>query len=166
MKHVLITNQDEVEIGEHTRIDDFVKIVGKGGVKIGDYVHISSFCSVIGGGEFIMEDFSGLSCNCHIITGSDDMYGSGMAIPTVPAEYKCNITNSRVIMKKHSALGTGSIVLPGITIGEGAVTLVGTVVNKDLDDWCVYGGNPARKIGIRRKDKILECERKLNGNGN
>ena len=64
-------------------------------------------------------------------------------------------------MKKHSALGTGTIVLPGVTIGEGAITTVNTVVNRDLEPWSIYSGTPARKIGIRRKDVILHMEKEL-----
>lgn len=42
-----------------------------------------------------------------------------------------------------------SIVLPGVTIGEGAVVAAGAVVAKDVESWIVVGGNPAKFIKKR-----------------
>ena len=46
-------------------------------------------------------------------------------------------------------LTTGAIVLPGVTIGEGAVVGAGSVVTKDVEPWTVVGGNPAKFIKKR-----------------
>ena len=46
-------------------------------------------------------------------------------------------------------MATGAIVLPGVTIGEGAVVAAGSVVTKDVEPWTVVGGNPARFIKKR-----------------
>ncbi len=45
-----------------------------------------------------------------------------------------------------------SIVLPGVTLGEGSVLGAGSVASKNLDEWCVYAGNPAVKVKERRRD--------------
>jgi acetyltransferase-like isoleucine patch superfamily enzyme len=42
-----------------------------------------------------------------------------------------------------------SIILPGVTIGEGAVVAAGSVVSKDVAPWTLVGGNPARKLRDR-----------------
>ena len=42
-----------------------------------------------------------------------------------------------------------AIVLPGVTIGEGAVVAAGAVVTKDVEPWTVIGGNPAKVIKRR-----------------
>lgn len=42
-----------------------------------------------------------------------------------------------------------AIVLPGVTIGEGAVVAAGSVVTKDVEPWTVVGGNPARTLKRR-----------------
>lgn len=44
------------------------------------------------------------------------------------------------------------IVLPGVTIGEGAVVAAGAVVTKDVDPYTIVAGNPARVIGKRSRD--------------
>ena len=44
-------------------------------------------------------------------------------------------------------IGAGSIILPGVTIGDGAMVAAGSVVTKDVPSRAVVGGNPARVIG-------------------
>lgn len=44
------------------------------------------------------------------------------------------------------------LVMPGVTIGEGAIILAGSVVTKDVEPWTIVGGNPARKIRERNRD--------------
>jgi maltose O-acetyltransferase len=46
-------------------------------------------------------------------------------------------------------IGTGAIVLPGVTIGEGAAVAAGAVVTKDVQPFTIVGGVPARTIGER-----------------
>ncbi len=50
---------------------------------------------------------------------------------------------------KEVFIGARAIVLPGVTIGEGAVVAAGAVVTKDVEPWSVVGGNPARFIKKR-----------------
>jgi len=51
---------------------------------------------------------------------------------------------------RNSWIGMGSIVLPGVRIGEGCVVGAGSVVTRDLEDFSVAVGNPARAIRSRR----------------
>ena len=46
-------------------------------------------------------------------------------------------------------VATGAVILPGVTIGEGAVVAAGAVVVKDVEPWTVVGGNPAKFIKKR-----------------
>ena len=46
-------------------------------------------------------------------------------------------------------IGARAIILPGVTIGEGAVIAAGAVVTKDVEPWTVVGGNPAKFIKKR-----------------
>ena len=56
-------------------------------------------------------------------------------------------------------IGPNSVILHGISIGEGAVVAVGSVVKKDVPPYTVVGGIPARKIGIRNQNlKYQFCE--------
>jgi acetyltransferase-like isoleucine patch superfamily enzyme len=58
-----------------------------------------------------------------------------------------------IIIGDHAWLGTGAIVLGGVTIGEGAVVGAGAVVTKDIPDNCIALGVPARVVGKREPDR-------------
>ena len=48
-------------------------------------------------------------------------------------------------------IGANAVIMPGITIGNGAVIGSNAFVNKDVESWGIYVGNPAKKIGEREK---------------
>lgn len=52
-------------------------------------------------------------------------------------------------------VGAGSIIMAGVTIGDGAIIAAGSVVTKDVEPFCIYGGTPAKKI----KDRFTEEEK-------
>lgn len=151
-----IYNFNEIEIGDHSRIDDFCVVSGK--VKIGRYVHIAVFCNVAGGEMGItIDDYSGLAYGCHLFSQSDDYSGRTMTNPTIPDIYK-NELKSAIHIHKHSIIGTSSIVLPGLTLAEGTSVGAMSMVTKNTEPWSIYFGIPARKIKNRRRD-LLEMER-------
>jgi len=55
----------------------------------------------------------------------------------------------RVVVADGSDVGVGSILLPGITVGEGAVVGAGSVVTRDVPPFAVVAGNPARALRMR-----------------
>jgi len=57
-----------------------------------------------------------------------------------------------VTIRDHAWIGARAIILPGVTVGEGAVVAAGAVVNRDVGEYEVVGGVPARKIGERNRD--------------
>ena len=57
-----------------------------------------------------------------------------------------------VVIGNRVWIGYRAIILPGITIGEGAVVGAGAVVTKDVEPFAIMAGNPARKIGERSKE--------------
>ena len=125
-----IYNSDQMEIGDHSRIDDFCVVSGR--VKIGRNVHIAIFCNVAGGEKGIhLEDFSGLAYGCHVITQSDDYSGKTLTNPTVPDEFKLE-KKAPVIIGRHSIIGTGSVVLPGVVLGEGTSVGALSMITKSM----------------------------------
>ena len=152
--HAVIVHPEMMATGNHIAIDPFVIITTA--LELGNYVHIAPHCSIIGGvqSKLIMGDFSGLAAGCRIVCASDDYKGAGLINPTIPIKYR-SVTHSTVIIEKLATLGTNVVVLPGITIGEGAVVGVSSVVTKNLEPWGIYAGVPARRVGMREKNKLL-----------
>jgi acetyltransferase-like isoleucine patch superfamily enzyme len=57
----------------------------------------------------------------------------------------------KVVIKDYAWICSRAIILPGVTIGEGAVVASGSVVTKNVDSWTVVGGVPAKKISERER---------------
>lgn len=151
-----IYNADQIEIGDHSRIDDFCVISGK--VAIGRNVHIAPYCLVAGGEEgVVFEDFSGLAYQVQVFTQSDDYSGKTLTNPTVPAEFKKE-SKRPVLIGRHSIVGAGSIILPGVTLRQGTSVGAMSLIRKSTLEWSIYVGNPAVKIKDRKKD-LLELEK-------
>lgn len=140
---------EKIYIGDRSRIDDFCVVSGN--VCIGMNVHFAVFCNVAGGEEGVsFGDFSGLAYNCQVFSQSDDYTGRSMTNPTVPNEYKLE-TKSPVKVGRHSIVGAGSIVLPGVTLGEGTAVGALSLVTKDTEEWSVYFGAPAKRLKARKR---------------
>ncbi|ADV46973.1 acyltransferase [Nitratifractor salsuginis] len=144
---------ENIDFGKYIIIDDFVLIYAKDNIRIGNYVHIASFTSISGGGELVMEDFSAVSSGCRIVTGTDDFKEYGFGNSTISNEFR-NIKTAKIHIERFAIIGANSVILPGVTIGEGASVGAGSVVTKDLEPWGIYVGN--RCIGRRNKEEILK----------
>jgi acetyltransferase-like isoleucine patch superfamily enzyme len=151
-----IYNHSQIEIGNNSRIDDFCVISGN--IKIGRNVHIAPFCLVAGGEKgIVFEDFSGLAYHVQVFTQSDDYSGNTLTNPTIPNEFKKE-SKKEIIIRKHSIVGAGSIIMPGVILAEGTSVGALSLVRKKTEEWSVYLGNPAKKIMSRKKD-LLELEK-------
>lgn len=149
-----------IVLGDNVRIDDFcVLAAGVGGILIGNYVHIAVGSSLIGAGKITMSDFSGLSSRISIYSSSDDYSGATLTNPTVPSEY-AGVTHADVFLGKHVIVGSGSVILPGVTMEEGVAVGALSLVHKRCEAFGVYAGNPARRIKERKRD-LLELEQRF-----
>lgn len=159
-RNAILYTPEKLEIGNNVRIDDFCVLSGE--IKLGNYIHISHFCGLYGGSQGItMEDYSGLSSKVTIYAVSDDYSGCSMTNPMIPSEYKPYSMEKKVLIKKHAIIGSGSIVLPGITIEEGSSIGSMSLCTKDTLQWSINVGIPAKKIKDRKKD-LLMLEEKFN----
>lgn len=151
-----IYGAEKMSIGNNVRIDDFCLLSGN--IEIGNNVHIAAYVSVFAGNTgIILKDFVGISSRSVVYAESDDYSGEFLTNPTVPLEYK-NIQCGKVIFEKHSLVGTGCTVLPGVIVGEGASIGAMSLINKNVDSWTINIGVPVRKIKERSK-KLLDLEK-------
>ncbi|MCF4009278.1 acyltransferase [Rheinheimera sp. UJ63] len=153
-----IYNADLIEIGDFSRIDDFCVVSGN--VKIGRNVHITPHCLLAGGiPGLLIEDFATLAYGVKVFTQSDDYSGATMTNSTVPKQYK-NELMLPVYIGRHSIIGAGAIIMPGVNIAEGNSVGANSLVLKSTDSWSIYVGSPAKKIKERKKD-LLKLEKKF-----
>ena len=87
------------------------------------------------------------------MTGTDDFKDWGFGNSTIPEKYR-NTKRVPINIGRFCIVGANSVVLPGVTIGEGAMVGACSVVTRDLEPWGIYLGN--NKIADRNKESVLE----------
>ena len=95
-----------------------------------------------------------IDCRRGVVIGKNVCMATGVYIWTLHHDYNDSEFSARggqVYIGDFCWLCSKCIVLPGVSIGEGAVVAAGAVVTSDVDPWTVVGGVPARKIGNREK---------------
>jgi acetyltransferase-like isoleucine patch superfamily enzyme len=61
----------------------------------------------------------------------------------------CDLEFAPVRIEDESDIGMGAIILPGVTVGRGAIVGAGAVVTRDVEPFSIVAGVPARKLGER-----------------
>jgi len=146
-----------IELGDHTRIDDFcVLSAGTGGIRIGRHVHVAVYTLLIGAGRIELGDFCNLSSRVSVYSSSDDYSGRTMTNPTVPDEYK-DVQHADVKLGRHVIVGSGSVILPGLTLEDGVAIGALALVREDCRAFGIYAGQPARRVRERERG-LLELE--------
>lgn len=146
---IVRTNTHHIHIDPRgVRIDSFVKLEGGTGLSIGRGVHIASFAHIgIGGGATTIEDFACVASGGKIISGSNRPDAVTMSASAPPAMQ--HVERSHTKLCRYSAVLTNAVVLPGVTLGEGAVLAAGAVATKNIPAWEIWGGVPARFLAKR-----------------
>lgn len=141
---------ENIEIGSHVRIDDFAFLSGGCGIKIGDYVHIAAYSALYGKFGIEIEDYVNISSRVSIYSTSDDYSGEFMTGPLVEQQHIHDI-GKKIVIKKYSIIGTGSVLLPGAILHQGVALGAMSLVKQELQPFKIYAGIPARYIKERAK---------------
>jgi len=159
-KKCTIVGIGQIEIGNNVRIDDYCTILAAGGhLRLGSFIHIGGYCYLSAGDGITMEDFSGLSQGVRIYSRSDDYSGEHLTNPTVPEKY-VSISRGEVVLRRHAIIGSGSVILPGVVIGEGTAIGALSVVTRSVDAWGIFFGSPIRRLKDRSR-RLLDLEAEL-----
>lgn len=160
-KNCTIIGLENIEIGDNVRIDGYCTIIaaGDGWVKLGSHIHIGGYCLLSAGDGIRLNDFSGLSQGVRLYSRTDDYSGKHLTNPTVPEKYT-GVSRGTVTLGRHVIVGSGSVVLPKVTIGDGSAVGALSLVMKSLEPWGIYFGSPAKRIKERSK-QLLELEEQL-----
>ena len=151
---IIMVKPGMIIIGEKSRIDSFVKLEGGQGLEIGRYVHVASFAHIgIGGGETTLEDYSAVASGGKIISGSNQIYAVSMSAIAPPDMQR--VKTFKTVLRRFAVVLTNAVVLPGIILGEGAVLAAGAVATRDIPDWQIWSGVPAKFLMIRPHDQEM-----------
>ncbi len=159
-KNATIIGLSNVSLGSNIRIDGNVVIAAHSGLlTLGNYIHIGGGCYLGCAGGVRFSDFSSLSQGTNLYSGTDDYTGEALTGPTIPQKY-LKVKLAPVVLGRHVIVGSGSVILPGVTIGDGSSVGALSLVTKSLDEWGIYAGAPAKRLRARSKD-ILKLEEAL-----
>ena len=153
----VIYNADQIELGDRARIDDFCVLSGR--IVMGRDTFMGVHGMIAGGSEGVFfADFAAVAYGVRIFSQTDDYSGLALTSPTIPVRYRKEVRKA-VRLERHVIVGTGSVVLPGVTLAEGTSVGAMSLVTKSTQPWAVYFGVPARRLRSRRRD-LLELEKR------
>lgn len=120
-----------------------------------DKLKIGKFCSIASGATFIMAGNQG---HRYDWISSYPFYYSKLNEGAKDGFKRAGDT----IVGNDVWIGTEAMIMPGVKIGDGAVIAARAVVTKDVEPYCIVGGNPARKIKSRfqkhQVEKLMEMK--------
>ena len=132
------TNLYGCRIGDETRIGPFVEI--QRGVVIGARCKISTHTFVCSGVEIEDEVFIG-----HGVVFVNDKYPRA-TVESGALQTDADWAILPISVRRRAAIGSGAVILGGVTIGEGALVAAGAVVTRDVPPDSVVAGVPGRPI--------------------
>jgi len=146
--YCLIDAPEEMVIGAHAIISRNCVLQAKtGSVKIGARTDIGCNTIITSQTGIFLGDAVLIAGNCYIGGGR---YGSDVL--DVPFMDQGIYSHGPLSIGEGSWLGAGAIVLDGVTIGKNCIVGAGAVVTKDVPDYCVVAGVPARIIKNRQEN--------------
>ncbi|MBV7598799.1 acyltransferase [Aeromonas sp. sia0103] len=119
-----------IKIGNNVNIEQNVHIIGRGAISIGNYVSLTAGCSIV-----------------------DVVHP--LQSPSSDKSYASIIEDKRydVSIGDYTMIGIGAHISPGVKIGKGCVIGAHAVVTRDIPDYCVCAGVPAKIIRKYNQEK-------------
>lgn len=152
-----IVKNPQIKVGDYTYYDDAENVENfEKNVKylfdfVGDELHIGKFCMIAAGASFIMNGGNHLtdsfSAYPFAIFGPD--WAPCMDGKRYP--YRGNTVVGNDVWIGHKAT-----IMPGVTIGDGAIIGSHSMVVKDVPPYSIVGGNPAKVLKLRFPEAIIE----------
>jgi|SRR5690554_5738294 len=133
---------NETEIGFGTNINGAILIKGTAKASLGKY------CAIGHGVTFITSNHSYTDVNLNLALSQRIGFHS-----------KLDEGKKGISIGNNVWIGDGVIILPGVSVGNGAVLAAGSVITKSVEPYAIVAGSPARKIKFRfDQDKISRIE--------
>lgn len=124
---------DNVDVGRHVKLSAKLRLGHRS--SLGDFSHLQGDVTI---GDDVM-----MAPRCALI--ADDHRFDDLSRPMNTQGTK----HQKIVIGNDVWLGYGVIILPGVTVGDGAICAAGAVVTKDVQPYSIVGGNPAKLIKMR-----------------
>ena len=175
-KKVKIREHKKIRIKGSATIEDgcCINALSKGGITIGNNFSLgrNSIIECTGvirelGEELVIGENVGIAANAFIAMrgkvkiGDNTIFGPGVSIhaenhnfndTNIPIR-KQGATRKGVVIGEDCWIGSKAIILDGVKIGNHAIVAAGAVVTKDVPDYAIVGGVPAKVIKMRKEEK-------------
>jgi putative colanic acid biosynthesis acetyltransferase WcaF len=127
-------------IGAHCHVYPGARVWAPWNLEMDDFASLADESVVYNAGKLFMGSHAVVSQQAYICTASHDFDDPAFPMVTSP-----------IRLGRYSWICARACVLPGVTVGEGAVLGLAAVAAKDLEPWQVYAGNPATRVRQRRR---------------
>lgn len=129
-----------VKMGRNVNIHSGVKMLKPWGIAIGNNVNIQMGSFLDGRGGISIGNNVDITLYVKILTQQHDMQDGNYTT-----------ISKAVTIKDNCVIGSYALIMPGVRISEGGVIGAGSVVVKNISEWCIGVGNPCREIKQRAK---------------
>lgn len=130
---VFLNHPEKIQIADNVFVGHYSILDGSGGLEIGEGCQLAGWNGVY-------------THSSHIAIR---LYGAHYT--EIPEYEKVGFKIAPVRLGKYVFLGAGAKILPGVTIGHGALIGAGTVVTQDVEPFAIVAGNPCKMIGDTRE---------------
>jgi acetyltransferase-like isoleucine patch superfamily enzyme len=142
---VLVFHPDHIRLGRNVYVGHQTILKGyhRNELVVGDETWIGQQCFLHAAGGITIGARVGIGPAVKILTSAHREAGRETAVLFSP------IDTAPVVIEDDADLGIGSILLPGVTIGRGAIVGAGAVVTGDVPAYAIFAGVPARLLRYR-----------------
>jgi len=139
LRRFVLGNLMKVEMGVESAVHLRLRLYTRGQITIGDHSIIDRDCVLDGRGKITIGENVNIAAEVMILTAYHD-----------PDADDFSAIHKPVVIEDYAWVATRALILPGVTIGQGAVVATGSVVTKDVAPKSIVAGNPAKPIRQRQ----------------
>ncbi len=147
-------DKSKITIGKNTHIRGKLLIFNYGGeIKIGDDCYIgagtriwSGKSVIIGNNVLISHDVNIVDTNSHEINHIERANRYKELVINGHWDSQGSIETEPIVIKDDAWISFGASILKGVSVGKGSIIAANSVVTKDVSDWTMVAGNPAKPI--------------------
>lgn len=145
VRRVIYRGLLRVQLGAHSSVHRGCRLYRPAGVRIGRHSVINRDVLLDGRMGVTIGDNVSISEGTVILSLQHDVHDANFDNAGAP-----------VVIQDYVFVGTRALILPGVTVGRGAVVAAGAIVTRDVEPYTIVAGSPAKPIGTRRTDLSYE----------